>query len=208
MARQKKDVDWLSMELDYRAGVKSMRLLSTEYGISTARIGQVADEREWSRDLAAKIRARTQTKLDKSILDGKLAAEKKFSENDVVEANAQIQSGAILRHRTDIGRARKLAMTLLDELEIATGDNALLNDLAILMHAPDANGVDKLNDLYNKVIAMPSRVDVMKKLSDTLKTLIALEREAFGMDGKEAEAGGAIESVIKRVMVRQGADSF
>jgi glycerate-2-kinase len=51
---------------------------------------------------------------------------------------------------------------------------------------------------------MPSRVDVMKKLSDTLKTLIALERQAFGIDGKETEAGGAIESVIKRVMARQG----
>lgn len=206
MAGQKKEVDWQTLALDYRAGVKSMRLLSSEYGISTARIGQVADDCGWSRDLAARIRARTQAKLTRSILDGILDAEKQIAETDVVEVNAQIQTCTIRQHRTDITRARRLAMTLLGELEIATGDNTLLQDLGRLMHAPDANGIDKLNQIYRKVITLPSRVDVMKKLSDILKVLIALERGAFGIDRKEADTGGAIDALIKRVLVRQSAD--
>ena len=208
MARQKKDVDWPALALDYRAGVKSMRLLSSEYGISTARIGQVADERGWSRDLAAKIRAKTQAKLERSILDGILDTEKSVAESEVVEANAQMQTCVIRQHRAGIARALALAMSLLEELEIATGDNALLRDLSRLMHAPDANGCDKLNQIYCKVITLPGRIDVMKKLSDILKVLIALERGAFSIDRKEADTGGAIDALIKRVMVRQRADCF
>lgn len=37
---------------------------------------------------------------------------------------------------------------------------------------------------------------------------IALERGAFGIDRKEAETGGGIDALIKRVMVRQRADCF
>ena len=208
MAGQKKEVDWQTLALDYRAGVKSMRLLSSEYGISTARIGQVADDRGWSRDLAAKIRARTQAKLESSILDGILDTEKSIAESDVVEANAQMQTCTIRQHRADIARSLALAMSLLEELEISTGDNALLRDLGRLMHAPDANGNDKLNQIYRKVITFPNRVDAMKKLSDILKVLIALERGAFGIDRKEADTGGAIDSLIKRVLIRQRSDCF
>ncbi|GGE86664.1 hypothetical protein GCM10008020_34460 [Massilia psychrophila] len=53
---------------------------------------------------------------------------------------------------------------------------------------------------------MPSQVEVMKKLSDTLRTLFALEREKFGMDHETTEGGDAIESVIKRVMSKHSAD--
>lgn len=203
MARQKKVVDWLTLELDYRAGVKSMRLLSHEYGISKSRIGQVAEEREWSRDLAAKIRSRAQSNLDSSVLDCKLDTKKKITEYQIVEVNAQIQTDIILRHRAEIARARALAIALLEELEIATNDNILLRDLANLMKAPRANGIDKLNEIYNRVIGFPSRVEAMKKLSDSLKVLVALEREAFGIDRRENEFSGAIEAVIKRVMAKR-----
>ena len=38
-----------------------------------------------------------------------------------------------------------------------------------------------MNELYRKVIDTPSRVDSTKKLSDTLKNLIGLERQAWNM---------------------------
>ena len=87
-----------------------MRLLALEYGISTACIGQVADERQWSGDLA---------NLDKSTLDGKLDAKNKITENLVVDVNARIRTDTILRHRADIALVRRFAM--LGELEITTG---------------------------------------------------------------------------------------
>lgn len=73
-------------------------------------------------------------------------------------------------------------MQLLGELEETTGNKDLFEQLGELLYAPDKNGVDKLNEIYQKVIALPSRIKGMKDLADTLKTLVGLERQAFGID--------------------------
>jgi hypothetical protein len=39
----------------------------------------------------------------------------------------------------------------------------------------------KLLEAYRRVISTPGRIDGIKKLADSLKTLITLEREAYGL---------------------------
>jgi hypothetical protein len=39
----------------------------------------------------------------------------------------------------------------------------------------------RLQELFNRVMSSPTRIDSMKKLADTLKTLIALERQSIGL---------------------------
>ena len=75
-------------------------------------------------------------------------------------------------------------MRLLDELELQTGpDNAaLLGELGELLRKEDDKGVDKLNDLYQKIISLPGRAKTMKDLGETVRVLIGLERQAFGLD--------------------------
>ncbi|HHD7578734.1 TPA: hypothetical protein ACOVI3_002944, partial [Escherichia coli] len=53
-----------------------------------------------------------------------------------------------------------------------------------IMFDPDDKGRDRLNEIYQKVISLPSRVKSMKDLSDSLKTLIGLEREAYSIENK------------------------
>jgi hypothetical protein len=72
-------------------------------------------------------------------------------------------------------------MSLLEELESVTDNRDLFDELGEMLRSEDDKGQDKRNDLYNKVISMSGRVSNMKQLSDTLKTLIALEREAYGL---------------------------
>lgn len=72
-------------------------------------------------------------------------------------------------------------MSLLAELEIETDNLTLFQELGEILRSEDDKGTDKRNDLYQKVISSAGRVDSMKKLSDTLKTLIGLEREAYGL---------------------------
>lgn len=79
-------------------------------------------------------------------------------------------------------------MRLLEELEIQTAQVPELAQLGILMANPDEKGIDKLNELYHKIISLPSRTKTMKDLSDTLKTLIALEREAYSIGQTPEEA--------------------
>ena len=56
---------------------------------------------------------------------------------------------------------------------------------------PNENGIDRLNELYLKVVGIPSRVESIKKISETLKTLITLEREAYGLQTDDG-AGSSV----------------
>lgn len=196
---EEKIIDWRAVEKDYRAGIKSLRVIAGEHGGTEGAVRKRAKRDGWERDLAPKIKAKADDLVRKATVRSVVRTENAVSERVLVEVNAQVQTDIILSHRTDIQRTRKLTMTLLEELEIATADNELLRDLATLMYSPDKNGVDKLNDLYHKIIAMPGRVDSMKKIADTLKTLIALEREAFGLDADKKELSGP-ESFLKSLI--------
>ena len=81
-------------------------------------------------------------------------------------------------------------MSLLGELERQAGveNAAILEELGELMRKEDGNGQDKLNDLYQKIISLPSRAKTMKDLGESLRVLVALERQAFGLDDKDRPA--------------------
>lgn len=53
-----KQPDWTKIEADYRAGVKPLRQMASEHGISHVAINNRAKKNEWARDLAAKIKAK------------------------------------------------------------------------------------------------------------------------------------------------------
>jgi hypothetical protein len=199
-----KSIDWFTIERDYRSAVKSSRNIAAEHGVTEGAIRKRAKRDAWERDLAPKIKAKADDLLRKATVRSMVRTENAVSERVLVEVNAKVQSDIILAHRNVIQRTRRLAMTMMAELEIATNDNNLLHELGTLLSSPDQNGVDRLNDLYNKVIAMPGRVDVMKKLAETLKVLIAMEREAFSIDNKNAKDDGGIEAVIRRVSEKSG----
>jgi hypothetical protein len=120
---------------------------------------------------------------------------------DTIDANANEVASVRLAHRKDIQRSRKIAMSLFDELEMMVGQEnvKLLEMLGELMWSPDDKGNDKVNDLYMKIISMPGRVKSMKDLSDTLKTLIALERQAFGLDDENNKPVDALTALLERV---------
>jgi len=68
-----------------------------------------------------------------------------------------------------------------------------------LMRSEDDKGVDKLNDLYRKVIATPQRIDSLKKLAETLKHLIYLEREAFDIVPAPTPGDNALQAIAKAI---------
>lgn len=65
------------------------------------------------------------------------------------------------------------------------------------MFEPDSNGRDKLNELYNSIISLPERVKSAKALSETLKNLIGLERQAYGLDdAQQNKVSDSISSLM------------
>lgn len=81
-------VDWDAVERDYRAGVKTLRQMADEHGISHVAINKRAKRDGWSRDLAAKIQAKADELVTKNAVTKPVTVETKVSERDIVEANA------------------------------------------------------------------------------------------------------------------------
>lgn len=174
--------DWERIEQSYRTGLMSIREMATLAGISEGAIRKRAKAHGWERDISAKVNSKADALVRTEQVRSQVRTERALSERVLIEATAQVIADVRLQHRGDIAKARRLSMTLLAELESQTGSLELLEQLGELLRSEDDRGQDRLNDLYHKIIATPSRIDGVKKLSDALKNLIGLEREAYGLN--------------------------
>ncbi|MGF6837051.1 hypothetical protein QF001_000918 [Paraburkholderia youngii] len=182
MAREKKPApDWERIEADYRAGLLSVREIAAAHGISHTYINTRAKKFGWVRDLSKRIQDKAEALVSTATVSKEVSTETALSDKAIVDANAQVIANVRLAHRTDISKSRSLVMTLLDELSHQTEHRELYENLGVLMMAPDDNGRDKLYEAYMKAMSLGGRTSTMKALSDSLKTLIALEREAYGV---------------------------
>jgi hypothetical protein len=186
MAQEKKPApDWERIEADYRAGVLSIREIAASQGITDTAIRKRAKRDEWVRDLAERIQAKADALVRAAQVRSEVRTGNSIPERELIASNAETVATVKLTQRRDISRARTLAMSLLGELEAQTVDITLFEELGEILRSDDDKGQDKRNDLYNKVISSAGRIDSMKKLSDTLKTLIGLEREAYGISAPQ-----------------------
>ncbi len=185
---EKKVVDWEAIERDFRAGIRTLRDIASDHGISHCTIDKRAKKDGWERDLSVRIKSKAEAIVNKLQVDREVNKESRlFTEREIVDINANIQATIQLRQRGRIQKHQDLGEKLLKELELQTTGIEDFERLAELMKSDD--GFDKLNELYKKVIATPSRIDSFKKLSESLKTLTGLERQAFGMaDNGNGEA--------------------
>lgn len=188
---KRKSVDWEAVERDYRAGVLSLREIATRHGCSHVAISKRAKAHDWVRDLNAKIQAKADALVTKAVVTSEVNSERRVEERQAIEASAQAIAAVRLNHRGDIKRARDLVIRMLEELELQTGKLDEFDRLGELLYAPNDNGIDKLNELYRKVISLSGRVSNVKALSDALKNLIGLEREAWGLNDLPTEGAGA-----------------
>ncbi|HEK1875704.1 TPA: hypothetical protein ACKRGR_003588 [Proteus mirabilis] len=174
--------DWEAIESAYRAGVMSIREIASQYEITHQAISKRAKKEGWERDLKAKVKARAENLVAKREVASLVATEKAISERQLIEANAEVIANVRMEHRGDIRRARELTNNLFDELSAECADVPALRKLGELMFSLDDNGRDKLNEIYHSIISLPERVKSAKALSETLKNLVGLERQAYGLD--------------------------
>lgn len=180
--------DWEAIERDYRTGMYSLSELGRLHGVTKGRISQVAKKNAWVQDLSGKIKAKAAQKVNDAAVNAELNTQRKISDAEKVEVGATVMARVLIEHKSNIGRSRNLTIKLLDELEHQTDNMDLLRQLGEIMFSPDEKGKDRLNEIYHTIISLPERTKTMKALGETLKVLIGLEREAFGITAQEQAA--------------------
>ena len=202
---EKRPVDWEAVEREYRVGLRSLRDIGAEFGVSEGAIRKKAKVESWDRDLSAKIASKAEALVRKAEVRSEVRNESSASEAEMVLAGANLQAAAQLNQRKDVSRSRGIVQKLFAELEGQIDGLEDFAKLAELMAEPDDNGSDKLNELYKKVISFPSRVDSAKKLSDSLRVLVELERKVLRIKD-EPEASSTV--IVKADTSLAPADAY
>lgn len=196
--------DWERIEQLYRAGVLSLREIAIACpGSNHMAIARRAKKLGWTQDLAAKIKAKAEDLVTRQLVTESVTADRSVTDRSVIDANAQAIVNVRLGHRTDISRSRRIANKLLDELESLTDEHGTIKELIQHLKEGDYEDGDAMADMLSltgKIAALPSRSKTLKELSETLKTLILLERQAYNLDtlpdgGDSADASLTIQFV-------------
>lgn len=177
--------DWERIELDYRAGLLSLREIAGVHGITEGAIRKRAKRDTWVRDIAAKVQAKADDLVRRQAVREKVRTGQKEDEKAVIDANAQVIAQVRTAHRDDIRMARQLCMDLLNELKSTTADLPEFHNLHELLKGGEAPA--KALDIMQAVISLPERTKTMKALAESLKVLIGLEREAYELATDEGK---------------------
>ena len=205
-------VDYDRIEPGWRAGLLSPRQLASIYTQETGdKVSHAAIIKHFTgqgipRDLSAKIKAKSDAMVTQAMVTEKVTPETRKRDRQIVDDAADVLTSVRLSHRTDIQRARGITMRLLEELEYQTGaENVyLLEQMGELLRNDDDKGQDKLNDLYRKIISLPGRAKTMKDLGESLRVLVALERQAFCLDDKDSAPVDALTSLLHGIAKTSG----
>lgn len=193
MAQEQKKTapDWERIEADFRAGLLSVREIAFANGVSHTAIQKRAKAQGWDRDLGGKIKSKADALVAKREVASQVATATAASERQLIEAGAEAIARVRLAHRADISRSRALAMSLLAELEgtCIVDSRETLESLKQMLRKPGEEispGMARaISEQIDRLNGLPGRAKVLKDLCDSLRVLIALEREAYGLASLE-----------------------
>jgi hypothetical protein len=197
----KPQVDWFIVEKEYRAGIRPLRDIAADAGITEGAIRKRAKRDGWSRDLQAKIQAKAEEKVRKEAVRTVSTQLTPADERTVIEVNAEVIAQADLLNREDVMRGISVSRNMLDELD-ALSDPRFRERLEWLgeeMRAPNSAGIDKLNDLYKYIVDLSGRVKMAKDIAASLGVYIPMQRKILKLDAEASGNQAAVDEILRRI---------
>ena len=200
-------VDWLIVEKDYRAGIKTLRQIADEHGITHGAINKRAKRDGWDRDLSGKIQAKAESLVSKAAVSSEVSREKLATERQIVEANAHAVAHVDLTNRKDVLRGMDVSRQHIDELA-ALNDPAFRERLEWLGQIMDESGKDeetgravkdKVNELYRYIIDMPGRVKMAKEVAAAVGVYVPMMRKIYKLDADANSAASSVEDMLRKL---------
>jgi hypothetical protein len=172
--------DWEIVEGAYRAGILSIRAIASQHGLDESAVRWKAKAEGWKRDQAAKVLKKAREELLRT------SSPHSAPQSSIKEAEQQAVQTivAVVRdHQKLLKRGHNIVEGMLAELQ-ETAEN--LKDIDAVIEADKGDAKHKA--MLKRAIGLPRRAGIMLNLSATLKNLVGMERQAFGIDGRPEES--------------------
>lgn len=178
-----KQTDWEAIEAEYRTGTVSNSELGRKYDVSESYIRKRAKEGGWSKDLTAKVQAAVRDKLVRAAVRSDNARTNSRTDAEIIEAAAETAVQVVQIHRRDVRHGRLICAALFAELQDTSANREIIAE-SIDSETQDDSSPTRRNQMM-KAISLPTRARAMLDLSAAMKNLVAVERQAFSLDGKD-----------------------
>jgi len=197
----KKPPDWRAIEREYRAGIKTLRQIASEHGITHGAINKRAKQEDWPRDLSAKIKAAAESKVSKALVSRAESTNDVVTERQVVEANAEIVAQADLINRKDVLLALSVSRSQLGEVA-ELGEPEFRERLIALGDAMDTSTpqrADKDNELYRYIISLAGRVKLSKDIAASHGVYIPMQRKILKLDAEGDRNQSNLDALLAKI---------
>lgn len=192
-AAKPKAIDWEAIERDYRAGILSLREIAKTQGISDTAIRKHAKANGWERDLTDRVNEKVRTQLVRA----EVRTANPQTEREIVEVAAEAVVSVVLRGRKRITAQTELVDLLTKQLMDVAGTREDFEEAIDELTADDRTGERRARLM--KAIALPTHASTAVNLSNALKTLIGLERQAFNIRDEAQAPADALATLLSRV---------
>lgn len=174
----KAPVDWESVEREYRAGQLSVVEIGRQHGVSHTAINKRAKKLNWHRDLTEKVRQEVSARLVSEQVSAETRADP-LKAKEAIEIAATRGVELVRQHRGGLDRLRKIAEKLATQLDADTDDIEEIEEAIEEETAGDKGGERRARML--RAVSLGSRAGIARELSQVLKNLLPLERQAFNL---------------------------
>lgn len=172
------NVDWTSVELDYRSGVLPIGAVAKKHGVSYSVVKSYAEKYGWERQELDPLLLRKAHGVASSPSGPKMSMDSDLSKADVVQA-AIISAAAVIDiHRKDVRKLRESA----DKFVALIGE---VFSVAHLASADDDVARQPLFDVLRRMAVLTGDAppaDLLERLSRVMVRLVQIERQAYGLD--------------------------
>lgn len=177
---------WPTIEADFRAGIKSIRQIAREHGLSEAAIRKRARIEGWARDLSAAIQAKADELVRNEAVRTEVRNANRVPDKVVVDANANAVYRVQMAHRAGLTKLSDLRDTLLAELTAAAAPEAKTASAPPGTENPPEAAAG---------LTLPARIGSLKQLAEVDEKIRRGEREAYGIDKIQPDEGGIVSKL-------------
>ena len=182
-APEKGRTDWEAVQSQYRTGVLSIREIARQHGTSDTAVRKKARAEGWLRDLTGRVGEQVRGALVRSPVRSLHARGSAVrTEREIVESAAAIVVAVVREHRTQIASGQDIVQALMDQLMQAVGGRAALEAKVDALSKDELQGQSRA--ALKQALSLASHAATVRDLSNAMKNLIGLERQAFSVDAQ------------------------